>query len=231
MTHPASAFQPAIDALEKDYADLERQANGLLQSINLLREKAGLPPRPGSWQAGHAATASASTAGGSVQLHSDSFTGKKLGSAAREYLEMRKRSGGDAPATSREIFDALKTGGFVSGAKDDQTALVVLRTMLRKNTTTFAKLQNGKYGLRSWYPNLKAPKAGDSDDEPDNDDEKETASAPRPAVASPAPRPAPAPPPAPRPAPPMAPRPPMAAKPAPMAPRSPFTLPPKVGSS
>lgn len=49
MTNPANAFQPAIDALEKDYADLERQANGLLQSINLLREKAGLPPRPGAW--------------------------------------------------------------------------------------------------------------------------------------------------------------------------------------
>ena len=30
--------------------------------------------------------------------------------------------------------------------------------MLRKNTTQFVKLQNNKYGLRSWYPNLKAPK-------------------------------------------------------------------------
>jgi hypothetical protein len=71
---------------------------------------------------------------------------------------MRKSSGGDAPATTREIFDALKEGGFVSGAKDDNTGLVVLRTMLRKNTGTFAKLQNGKYGLRAWYPNLKPPK-------------------------------------------------------------------------
>jgi hypothetical protein len=168
MTDPASAFQPAIDALEKDFADLERQANGLLQSINLLREKAGLPPRLGGWQpmsAGTGAAAAGSTA--SVKLHSDSFTGKKLGSAVREYLEMRKRSGGDAPATSREIFDALKEGGFASGAKDDATALVVLRTMLRKNTTMFAKLQNGKYGLRAWYPNLKAPKEPDADDDED----------------------------------------------------------------
>src|SRR5439155_2433741 len=120
-----------------------------------------------------------------VKLHSDSFTGKKLGSATREYLEIRKRSGGDAPATSREIFDALKEGGFVSGAKDDATALVVLRTMLRKNTVTFVKLQNGKYGLRAWYPNLKAPKEASADeasdeetadqDNGDNSDEKETA--------------------------------------------------------
>lgn len=165
MTNPASAFQPAIDALEKDYADLERQANGLLQSINLLREKAGLPPHPGGWQPGSGGAGSSGSGSSPIKLHSDTFTGKKLGSAVREYLEMRKRAGGDAPATSREIFDALKEGGFSSGAKDDATGLVVLRTMLRKNTIMFAKLQNGKYGLRVWYPNLKTPKAGKADDD------------------------------------------------------------------
>ena len=165
MTNPASAFQPAIDALEKDLADLERQANGLLQSINLLREKAGLPPRPGGWVPTGGQPGAAAAGTGSVKLHSDSFIGKKLGSAVREYLEMRKRSGVDAPATSREIFDSLKEGGFSSGAKDDATALVVLRTMLRKNTAMFAKLPNGKYGLRSWYPHLKVVKAGADDEE------------------------------------------------------------------
>jgi hypothetical protein len=173
MINPVNAFQPAIDALEQDYADLERKANGLLQSINLLREKAGLPPHPGGWHtlgiqgAGVQAT-------GTVKLHSDSFTGKKLGSAVREYLEMRKQSGCDAPATTREIFDALKQGGFSSNAKDDDTAMVVLRTMLRKNTVMFAKLGNGKYGLRSWYPNLKPPKeavAGEAADDDAGEDE------------------------------------------------------------
>jgi hypothetical protein len=190
MADPASAFQPAIEALEKDYADLERQANGLLQSINLLRQKAGLPPRPGGWNPVGAASGNAAAGPGTVKLHSDNFTGKKLGSAAREYLEMRKQSGGDAPATSREIFDALKEGGFVSGAKDDATALVVLRTMLRKNTTMFVKLQNGKYGLRSWYPNLKVAKeasADMADDAVEAEDEEtiETeATAPKQAAAS-----------------------------------------------
>jgi hypothetical protein len=83
---------------------------------------------------------------------------------------MRKQSGGDAPASTREIFDALKEGGFSSGAKDDATGMVVLRTMLRKNTTMFAKLQNGKYGLRAWYPNLKPPKETPSDGATDTDD-------------------------------------------------------------
>lgn len=180
MSIPASAFQPAIDALEKDYSDLERQANGLLQSINLLREKAGLPPHPGGWQPGGGSGGSSGSGTSTIKLHSDTFTGKKLGSAVREYLEMRKRAGGDAPATSREIFDALKDGGFSSGAKDDATGLVVLRTMLRKNTVMFAKLQNGKYGLRAWYPNLKVPKAGKTDDDngeaaDDVDDETEEA--------------------------------------------------------
>ncbi len=161
--NPATAFQPAIDALEKDYGDLERQANALLTSINVLRAKAGLPPHPGSWSA----TPERNSVGGGatpITVQSDSFAGKKLGSAVREYLEMRKASGGDKPATTREIFDALKEGGFQSGAKDDATALVVLRTMLRKNTTMFAKLQNGKYGLRAWYPNLKTPKGAAADD-------------------------------------------------------------------
>jgi hypothetical protein len=171
MIDPASAFQPAIDALEKDLTDLERKANGILQSINLLREKAGLPPRPPSgWHPEKTHDGSGATS--NVTLHSDSFTGKKLGSAVREYLEMRKRSGGDAPASSREIFDALKQGGFVSGAKDDSTALVVLRTMLRKNTVTFAKLQNGKYGLRAWYPNLRATKESAADEATDESDDE-----------------------------------------------------------
>lgn len=175
MTNPASTFLPAIDALEKDLEDLERQANGLLTSINLLRSKAGLPPRPGGWSAQGEGSSPAPSrgAGGTISLHSDTFTGKKLGSAVRQFLEMRKAAGVDAPATSREIFDALKEGGFQSGAKDDATALVVLRTMLRKNTTMFAKLSNGKYGLRVWYPNLRQPKASTTDaadtDEADDD--------------------------------------------------------------
>jgi len=172
MEDAARALQPAIEMLEGDLADLERQVNGLLTSINLLRQRAGLPPRLGPSFTSD--TKARETAGGVIKLHSDTFTGKKLASAVREFLDMRKNAGLDAPATSREIFSALKEGGFASGAKDDSTALVVLRTMLRKNTTTFQKLSNGKYGLRAWYGPVRQPKTpahASVDEAPDAEDE------------------------------------------------------------
>jgi hypothetical protein len=169
MANPAGSLQPAIDALEEHLADLERKASGLLQSINLLREKAGLPLRPHSWSGKHEGAASPSGSA-PFYLHADRFSGKRLGSAVREYLEMRKSGGSDAPATAREIFDALKQGGFVSNAKDDATALVVLRSLLRKNTVMFVKLQNGKYGLCAWYPNLKQPNEAAGDQSEDSGD-------------------------------------------------------------
>lgn len=181
MSNLASAFQPAIDALETDLADLERQGNALLTSINLLRAKVGLPPRPSNGFTTDGVGAPGERAAtSSVTIHSDTFVGKKLRSAAREYLQMRKSAGGDAPATAREIFDALKEGGFSSGAKDDQTAMVVLRTTLRKGSDMFHRLNGGKWGLRSWYGELPRRRAAagqppDRDDahddiEPDDDD-------------------------------------------------------------
>jgi hypothetical protein len=156
MTNLASALQPAIDALEQDLTDLERRGNALLVSINVLREKAGLPPRPGGFSGFTNGVAATGTVGKpvSIAIHSDTFLGKKLGTAVREYLEKRKASGGDAPATPREIFDSLKLGGFAFGSKDETTALTVLRAVLRKRTEMFHRLDNGRYGLRSWYGDL-----------------------------------------------------------------------------
>lgn len=157
MTNPANPFQPAIDALEKDAAELERQWSALVSTINVLREKAGLPPRPASGPPAAIPAGSTSTSGHNVPIKHDAFYGKRMGTAVREYLEMRKKVG-FGPVKPREIFDALRAGGFLFETKDEHIALVSLRNMLRKNSAMFAKLPNGTYGLAAWYPNAKKPR-------------------------------------------------------------------------
>ena len=175
-----TALQPAIDALEADLVPLERQVNALVTTINVLRAKAGMPPRP-TGGGGHSHSDGPQPDGGGggtlTSIHSDSFLGKRMGSAVREYLTMRKTSGGDAPATVREIFDSLKKGGYAFGSKDDDNAIIVLRAMLRKNTAQYHKLENGKYGLRAWYPHLPKPRgnAAEADDDGDTADASDAA--------------------------------------------------------
>jgi hypothetical protein len=87
-----------------------------------------------------------------------------MGTAAREYLEMRKaRNLG--PARPKEIHRAMVDGGFQFDTKDETVAMVSLRAMLRKNTVMFHKLPNGSYGLKSWYPHARPSKVGDDDTE------------------------------------------------------------------
>lgn len=150
----------AIDALEEELGALEHQAAELRNAINTLCRRAGIEPRY--------ADASARSSGPSLtQIKPDTFYGKKMQTAAREFLELRKRAE-LGPAKPKEIFDALTAGGFQFDTKDETTALISLRGMLRKNSATFHKLPNGQYGLRGWYPNAKTPKS-------DDDDESETA--------------------------------------------------------
>lgn len=168
MTNPPNPFQPAIDALEKDLAEAERHMNGLRTAINVLRAKAGLPPRPeGGGPNGNGPRVD--DGGTPVNIKHDTFFSDKMGTAARRYLEMRYQAvNGTNPAKPREIFDALKVGGFQFETKDDQVAMISLRNMLRKNSLMFLKLPNGTYGLRGWYPGAKKPKA-----QPQPDDAKD----------------------------------------------------------
>ena len=153
----SNELMPAITLLEGEYDEMVRNANALLGTINVLRQRAGLPPKgPGGAPDG------SSGGGGTItQIKPDTFYGKKLQTAVREYLEMRKAQS-LGPAKPREIYEAVTAGGFQFETSSDEVALVGLRAMLRKRTNFFHRLPNGTYGLTIWYPHAKPAKTGAS---------------------------------------------------------------------
>ncbi len=158
----ANELGPAIAALEKRLDETNRKANSLRQAINALYEEAGMSPK-------YADNTSSTDYGATVtQIQPDTFYGKKQSTAIRMYLELRKAQN-LGPATPREIFEALKQGGYQFDAKDDTTALIGMRALLRKNTVTFHRLPNGSYGLLTWYPDAKPSRQSESEEEEDSE--------------------------------------------------------------
>jgi hypothetical protein len=92
------------------------------------------------------------------RVRPDQFYGQPLATAVRTILDMRKQQNLGA-ATINEIFDALTKGGYTFNTKTDDVGRASLRNSLSKNTVTFHKLPNGRFGLLSWYPNAKPTKA------------------------------------------------------------------------
>lgn len=172
MEGAGSPFRAAIDELEKDIAALERKRNGLVDAVNVLRDKAGLPPHEPTGLDGDSGGGSPSTGSATSTLSSDQFYGRRMGAAAREYLEMRKASG-EGPAKPRAIYEALKSGGYEFRGKDETNQMVVLRTTLRKSPM-FHKLPNGLWGLTAWYPGVKAAKGTDQASEDTEANEETT---------------------------------------------------------
>jgi hypothetical protein len=167
----------AFAVLERSLAETERKANALRSAINTLCEEAGIPlkyPNVGR-SAEHDAV--------NTQIQPDTFYGKKQSTAIRMFLEMRKAQG-LGPATPREIFEALRAGGYQFETKNEINALVGLRALLRKNNVTFHRLPNGAYGLLSWYPDAKAGKPSDDDDDDATTPNKEATTSRKPVAAS-----------------------------------------------
>lgn len=92
------------------------------------------------------------------RIRPDQFYGQPLATAVRTILEMRKAQNLGA-ATVKEIFEALTQGGYTFNTKSDDVAHASLRNSLAKNTVTFHKLPNGRFGMLSWYPNARPVKA------------------------------------------------------------------------
>jgi hypothetical protein len=94
-----------------------------------------------------------------TQIRSDQFYGQPLAASVRTILEMRRAQNLGA-AQVADIHAALTAGGYEFDTKSDDIARKSLRNSLAKNTALFHKLPNGQFGLVSWYPNAKKPKAG-----------------------------------------------------------------------
>lgn len=151
-------MKPAIDALVADLADQEKQVVETKLLINRLCTRSGMEPL-------YPDAATTPNSGSIGAMRPDSFYGKVLNTAAREYLEMR-RSANLGPATPREVYEAITKGGYASEAKDENIAMVAVRATLRKNSSVFHRLPNGTYGLLSWYPNAKPLRDDEDDDAP-----------------------------------------------------------------
>lgn len=162
------AFAPAIAALQSELSELDRKSRELKGTINVLCKHAGIAEM-------YPNVASENGVTPITGIKADTFYGKVIGTAAREYLEMRK-AGNLGPASPREIYDALVQGGFQFETKSEQVALVSLRNNLRKNSRTFHKLPNGQYGLLSWYPNAKPQRPTENGDDEETDVTKSAAS-------------------------------------------------------
>ena len=87
----------------------------------------------------------------------DAYYGKALSTAAREYLEFRKRA-----CSPDEILEGLKQGGFDFEAIGwrGEHRLRSLASSLAKNTAIFRRLPNGMFGLKAWYPDAPVVKRG-----------------------------------------------------------------------
>ena len=157
-------LQPAINALQQKLRDYERKVSETKALINSLCEESGDPPM-------YAEVGSPSQPS-ITSIRADTFYGKVIATACREYLEMR-RAANLGPAETREIFEALKQGGYPFETADAANAMTGIRQVLRKNSGQFHRLPNNSWGLTSWYERIKQRKVSlQPDDDKDTKDAK-----------------------------------------------------------
>jgi hypothetical protein len=176
----AKTLDQAIDELVAEITDGETELRKKKETVNTLCQVDG---RPAVYTLADPASSIP------TRIRSDQFYGQPLASAVRTILEMRRQQDLGA-ATNNEIYDALIAGGYQFNTKSEDVARNSLRNSLSKNTTTFHKLPNGRFGMLSWYPNAKPSKPTTSSNEQTvedligDDDEKTEAATERSTAAS-----------------------------------------------
>lgn len=158
-------IEPAIAALQQQLTEQERKVSETKMLINRLCEVAGLPP---------AYADVGGTSGPSIAtLRGDTFYGKVMTTAAREYLQMRKAAS-LGPTTVRDIYENLKKGGYPFETEDANNAMTGIRQVLRKNSAIFHRLPNGEWGLLAWYERIKQQKQAKAAADAEIDEEDDT---------------------------------------------------------
>jgi hypothetical protein len=157
-----SHIQQTIEHYQAKLGEQEKTVIKTKLLINQLSSDAGLPPP-------YPDAESESETSASLSIESDKFYGQPLAKSIRKILEMRKALS-QGPATVNEIYNALINGGYAFDTLNVENAKRGLRISLTKNTATFHKLPNGRFGLLEWYPRVKPIKAADHEHE---DEEKE----------------------------------------------------------
>jgi hypothetical protein len=139
-------LEPAIAALQQQLTAQEQKVIETKTLINRLCEAAGMPPAY--------ADVGAVSGPSITAIRGDTFYGKVLTTAAREYLQMRKGAN-LGPTSVRDIYENLKKGGYPFETEDDNNAMTGIRQVLRKNSGIFHRLPNGEWGLTGWYERIK----------------------------------------------------------------------------
>lgn len=156
-------------------ADLERKRDELDRAIAAIRPFAGQGDTSTPPTGGGSGAPSPRKSGAMAQLRSDEFFGMKAPEAIQKYLAIAK-----GPRTVRDIVDALRSGGFITSAKDLYNNIYTALIRLEKDELV-RKLPDSTWGLAEWYPALpkkrvsKAENDGAKDPDASGDDEETAA--------------------------------------------------------
>jgi hypothetical protein len=140
---------PAISELEQRLEKQSKEVAETKRAINLLLKMSGQRQRYTDVDANGQNLAS---------IRADEYYGRPLAEVVGAVLSRNKAAGGGAMSIN-EIYDAMAKGGYLFETKSDENSKRGLRISLAKNsgaTGKFHRVPGGNWGLREWYPNVKA---------------------------------------------------------------------------
>ena len=130
-----------IAELQEKLASIEREANKLKQTINLLYELDSKPPLYSDCDAASVANS---------PLKGDEYHNMPRATAITEILERRKAVN-LTPVTIDEVYEDMIAGGFqFTKGKNEGIQKRGVAIAMSKNRK-FYKLPNEKWGMKAWY--------------------------------------------------------------------------------